>query len=491
MSLGQFAHTDASESGAAPIDKASPHPTDTDPIRVGTLARFLIGERNAILKVAHSEPALWLGLAFVICAGLFREYDQEDLLHEPWHVGIPLLVSTVLSALLLLVLKILIPVRKCSLPAVVESRRLLTCVWMCAPMAILYAIPVESVSSPLGAAQWNTLFLGVVSAWRVILITRVVSVLYEVSVVRVVFPVMLLSSTSVIVAMMVIPLPLLQIMGGIQLTDAEQFVNQVRGNVIVWSVLSWPVWFVGTLVAGAKTRQRRFDSNVANVSEHPPPPSAPLARSMWSVVAVMALGIGWGCWRAQPAQQRRFRFASIIRTGDLETAIDYVSDFLESDFPPHWEPPPRISYREQQPDVFDMIRAATLNESVPAWVLDRYGEKLVQLRGFDMHAAQFWSWRSPEEVETIALFLKRRPDWIQKIEAGEWTQSIAEFVNQTLENRAHASLEKTSGPGNEISNEILLMLVESVPEGDERVQAVRQRIERESPQSSGVETDSL
>src|SRR5690606_14846322 len=49
--------------------------------------------------------------------------------------------------------------------------------WMTAPIAWLYAIPAERLLEPMAAARLNLAFLAVVSVWRVLLITRVLSVL--------------------------------------------------------------------------------------------------------------------------------------------------------------------------------------------------------------------------------------------------------------------------------------------------------------------------
>ena len=57
---------------------------------ISTLIRYLVGHRRAILEVAESKSAVWLGLLFVISAGFAREYDGVDLLHEPWHLALPL-----------------------------------------------------------------------------------------------------------------------------------------------------------------------------------------------------------------------------------------------------------------------------------------------------------------------------------------------------------------------------------------------------------------
>ena len=44
-----------------------------------TLVRFLIGHRDAILRIANCRHAVWVGLIVVLSAGLAREYDGADL----------------------------------------------------------------------------------------------------------------------------------------------------------------------------------------------------------------------------------------------------------------------------------------------------------------------------------------------------------------------------------------------------------------------------
>ena len=55
---------------------------------VRTFLRYLIGDRAAILAIAASRPAHWVGALFVLSAAFAREYDGEDLWHEPWHLVI-------------------------------------------------------------------------------------------------------------------------------------------------------------------------------------------------------------------------------------------------------------------------------------------------------------------------------------------------------------------------------------------------------------------
>ena len=60
---------------------------------IGTLLGYLIGNRAAILTLAAHPRAWVVGLVFVLSAGFAREYDGEDLLHEPWHLLLPLAAS--------------------------------------------------------------------------------------------------------------------------------------------------------------------------------------------------------------------------------------------------------------------------------------------------------------------------------------------------------------------------------------------------------------
>ena len=50
---------------------------------VGTLLRYLIGDRKAILQIAANRHALWIGLLFVLSAGFAREYRAHDASDAP------------------------------------------------------------------------------------------------------------------------------------------------------------------------------------------------------------------------------------------------------------------------------------------------------------------------------------------------------------------------------------------------------------------------
>ena len=146
-----------------------------------TLGLYLLGNRHAILEVASGRHGLWLGLWLVLSAGFAREYDGEDLLHEPWHLLIPLGASLGSSLLLFLLLQVVCLVRTRKWGNFLAGyKALLQLSWMTAPLAWLYAIPVERFLSPADAVLANLSLLGLVALWRVLLMARALSVLYEV-----------------------------------------------------------------------------------------------------------------------------------------------------------------------------------------------------------------------------------------------------------------------------------------------------------------------
>ena len=143
---------------------------------IGTWLRFLVGSREAILRIARSRQALWLGFVFVLSTGFAREYDGADLWHEPWHLVLPL-VASLGTSLVLWSLVYMAAISR-GLPELsfwAGYRVLLTFYWMTAPLAWLYAIPVERFMSPGDATAANLWFLAAVSVWRVLLITRALS----------------------------------------------------------------------------------------------------------------------------------------------------------------------------------------------------------------------------------------------------------------------------------------------------------------------------
>lgn len=330
-----------------------------------TIAEYLFGRRDAILRVASTRTAVWVGLLFVLSAGFAREYDGEDLLHEPWHLLIPVAASLGTSFLLFGLLWAVCKDRR-GWSFLRGYRSFLGLYWMTAPLAWLYAIPVERWLDPAGATRTNLLLLGIVSAWRVALMIRVVSVLFNVPWWKALFPVMLFADSVALSLLFIVPLPVVSLMGGIRLSESEQIIQQTAFMVGCWGGVSWPVWLLGTIGVGSGPGW-----TLTRGGDH-----SPVGRNVWWIAAV-AVGI-WAVVLpfTQPEQQLRHRVELDLSEGRLEQALETMSAHERSDFPPHWDPPPRIGYGETRPGMDDVLKAIARNPVKP-WVHEIYVAKFV------------------------------------------------------------------------------------------------------------------
>lgn len=280
-------------------------------MRVRTLVLYLISNRQAILDLAADRRALWVGLLFVLSAGFAREYDGADLLRQPWLLLVPLAVSLAASFLLFLVACGPVFLRRVSRPRFLPAyRSFLALFWMTAPLAWLYAVPYERFLSPADATAANLWTLGIVAAWRVVLMIRVVAVITaRTGWAAFLLVGMLAGGVAVGVSTLVPPARVVGFMGGAyvpevteneravtrtvdpgrdppppgetHLTPSELEVRQAASAVWWASFCTAPLWLIGGVVAF-------FTGRPAWRVPAAPPDPAPPARGMW-VLAVLSV----------------------------------------------------------------------------------------------------------------------------------------------------------------------------------------------------------
>ena len=343
-------------------------------MNLDTLARYLVGHRDAIESVARSRWSVVIGLIFVLSAGLAREYDGEDLVHEPWHALRPLAASLASgTALFALVYGAAWAcnrrrqgeVARPPLPRAYRS--FMGLFWMTAPMAWLYAIPFERLLHPVDAVSANLLLLAVVAAWRVLLMTRVVSVIYGIRLVPAFFLVMLFADAVVFVAIVIVGAPVIDVMGGVRHSDREALLNGVKLMVMALSLLSAPVWLIGSIAAAVTLKPRWLDLS-AGVREGAP--RGVIAVACCSVLAFVPLLLV-----TQREQMNRREVERLIDANRFEEAFAQMSRRTPEDYPPGWDPPPHESKMRSGLGWQKMV--AAMEASWPAdWVARLYLAKL-------------------------------------------------------------------------------------------------------------------
>ena len=365
------------------------------PFALGDIPRLLIGNRDAILAAANDRGTIFIGMILVLAAGIARDYDGEDLLREPWRLLIPYAASIAVSAAVFLL------VRRTgdeARPIAAEYRAFLGLFWMTAPLAFLYAIPYERFLSPADAIRANLWTLGVVSAWRVVLMTRIISIFTGRSALRCFWMVMLIADLFAAAALLLTPMPILQIMGGIRLTESEMLLQNVGYTMRVLTIVTLPIWLIGAIVAHAKPTpdpQPPLDFTSPSL-----PPPAPL------VVAIAAV-LAWSFILPVTQREQRLRTDTerLLRAGEIDSAITIMSRHARMDFPPHWDPPPRLGWSEtEQPTVLAVMRVLAHRDDAAPWVREIYLDKFERrwlgppLRG------------QPEKRADVLRLLERLPE---------------------------------------------------------------------------------
>lgn len=338
-----------------------------------TLCRFLVGDRRAILDVGATRGAWLVGIVLVLSAGLAREYDHEDLLHEPWHALLPLAASLVTATILYAIIR-MVSCRRSGTgwPARGGYPAFLGLYWATAPLAWLYAIPVERFLSAERAVAANLWLLGIVSVWRVLLMARVVGVVWRCHGWEA-FQIVALFAWGVAAAVLSFtPLPLLSIMGGIELAPAESILAETTFLVMLFLFLSTPFWLICGLAilclqrraGGPWTPDPAFASGSLRVE-----------NSLWACAAA-AVAAGLALLPLfQPEQHLRHAAEASLRRNDPAAAIRLMAAHARHDFPPHWDPPPRPAFGEATPRLTDVVEAIAAVDP-PQWVREIYFAKM-------------------------------------------------------------------------------------------------------------------
>jgi hypothetical protein len=368
---------------------------------ITTLLAYLVGNRQAILTIAGSRSALVLSCLFVLSAGFAREYDGEDLSHEPWHVLIPLVVS--LGAAFALFTLACLSRGGFFPPFVSGYLSFLALFWMTAPMAWLYAVPYERFVDPVEAMRLNLSTLGLVSLWRVALMVRVLMVWLQFPFFGAVCTVLLFADGVALLAIVFAPMPVLHLMGGVRLAPTEAVLVATAGTVFCFGGCTLPCWFVGWATAHAARPKKGQPVELIKAR-----PSGPL----W-LLAVFSVAV----WpfvlpHTQPEQRLRRSADTLFKAGQFAEALDLMSQHSPDDFPPHWAPPPhQITLRLYNDDPLLEAWRVLLERPTAPWVRALYVEKLRTLL-LNVRSAE------ADAANVLAELLVRLPEGEQLLTTG-------------------------------------------------------------------------
>jgi hypothetical protein len=369
-----------------------------------TLVRYLFtGSSDAIRAVAASRGAAWVGLAFVLSAGLARDYDGEYLPARPWVLAVPFAAAVGMATILFVPVYVgMRPTRPGQgWPRVGRTYGAFVGLFLLtAPLAWLYAIPYERFLSPAAATAANLWTLALVALWRVGLMARVLDVMTGRGFVPCLCAVMLVADILALVALAYAPVPVLDFMGGLRLSDRERVVANAAMLVRAGAFLTLVIWFFGTVnwlffAEGSALRvdeleRRRVVRGVVGL--------AVASVLVWAAILPVT----------QPELRLRHEVEAHLAAGRFAEALAEMSRHEQREFPPQWDPPPHLALAWGRVDDLLWVMEALFDEPRKPWVEKVYAGKLARL--IDSPTV-FWFPQDGAEARTerVRRLLERMP----------------------------------------------------------------------------------
>ncbi len=396
---------------------------------LATIPKFLVGNRQAIHDIARSRSSIPVGLMLVLSAGFAREYDAEYLVKEPWHVVISLAASLIASFLFFAMTYGIGKRRGIKESAFFSAYwPFLALFWMTAPLAWLYAIPFERLWDPIDATSANLWTLKLVSLWRVALMTRVVAVFFGCSLWAALFCVMLVADSVMLTALAVAPLPVIQLMGGIRLSDTAAIVASTAFTMQFFGTISMLAWIIGVLVVVGK---KEPPWALMSLSPRAPAKPATLCIAMCTVL-VWFIVLPY----TQAEQRARYDAEQLLLAGQVPEGLALMSRSSRSAYPPLWDPPPRPDFRVYKPKLTDVM-LSIIDEPPADWVAQVYGEKFRRSLGIGQRYSRMRWWNmDPMEFDVIVTILEQIP------EGPSYASEIMDDIKSLHEELGEATVER-------------------------------------------------
>lgn len=334
------------------------------PLSIRDYATYLIGNRQAILSIATTRGAVAIGALLVLSAAFAREYDGEDLRAEPWHLLIPFGASLATSFVLFSAVWLAGRKRRAEpMPFWKSYRGFLSLYWATAPLAWLYAIPVERFLPVMAAVQTNYAILLVVSLWRIALITRAIAITNSCSIGSSLSISVLVSLIVALIAEIVSPTPIANIMSGVRIPPDERLASDLFEITSCISIPAFLIALIAALMFVQRDKPWRFPQEEAQTV------GTSRALKLFALASVIA----WVPLLPGPQREQKLRqhVEIAFEQGRFAVVIAELSIHSRSDYPPHWRPPPRMGHDRGQYDTF-ILYAEALRQDAPKWVRDAY-----------------------------------------------------------------------------------------------------------------------
>ena len=339
-------------------------------MRFSTIFRYQLGDADAIKEVAHSKSALWVGMFLVLITTIPRNYDQRHITEQPWLWLFGSLGFSLISGYILYEMAYFYPLRRSGVwkrKSTERWRTFMGLFWMTAPSAWLYAIPVERFLEPVAAARANVTLLLIVATWRVILITRAMSLLTRIPFGRQ-LPCVLGAAALEILLLGVLGLSrhIAKGMMGMRNSPSEDVLIVFANVAVGLAFYSLPVLLIIAHVRGRST------------DAIPLPERQPDTLPWRGLLATFAIWVFIAVY-PQKEQKHHRDVERLVHAKDYKASLQLMADLGEDAFSPSRPLPPLAFELSVYREVPEFI--ACMDESTPGWLQDHLLETLDQMWG--------------------------------------------------------------------------------------------------------------
>ncbi len=319
---------------------------------------FLLGVRSSIERVLRCPHAIWLALVLVGTAAMAREYDAVSWLHQPQDLLAPFAASLAFGSIIyLFVIGGVSSLGRKTPSAWRDYRLFMTGYWMTAPLAWLYAIPIETMADEITAVKFNLTLLSIVSIWRVLLFSRVVAIQFAVPFLAILSWVLIPCMMIAFVALLAETLSMVSIMGGLRLTQAQQILVDYQGvvaGVCFYGVI--PMIVAGLSAIGMVRGKHRVEDELG-------PLDLPIRRSVWLIPAMATIVLSGGALAFQPPLFRATEVDALLHDDEIVAAIERMQKHGQAGFPIVWDPPPKFPDRDNHTPLMRVRDQTVINEA--------------------------------------------------------------------------------------------------------------------------------
>jgi len=328
--------------------------------------KLLLGSRDSILRFASSRATLPLGVALVLLTAVARNYDQTWIGEQPalWFLG-PLAFSLVSGTWMFLI--VYLGFLRAGWG---ESERatsgwrdwpaFMGLFWMTAPIAWLYAIPVERFLDPVASARANVALLAVVSLWRVLLFSRMVAVIGSVRYWNSLMWVLVAACAETFVVLMLASFGLAvgKAMAGLRYSPAQDVMMEAVNFAMSAAMVVGPAALIFGII-GIYRRPRGSIARLPRCQKGPLPLRfLAVCTAFWGLMAVVV----------QPTVQRSAHLDELVNANQYRKALDFMGSRSPGDFAPARPLPPEGFEFSTIRQLAGLLAVLTTND--PAWIQD-------------------------------------------------------------------------------------------------------------------------